>query len=110
MLLRNATVVCLDEPTSHIDAATDAKVQHVIATGFGSSTIITIAHRLHTVISFDKILSIDTGRVVEFGRPVDLLDQPGGHLATMAAALGPAATAKLRELASAASRSKDLGA
>ena len=48
----------MDEPTSHIDAATDVRIQACVSKEFPDSTLIVIAHRLHTVIGFDKIVVI----------------------------------------------------
>ena len=55
-LLRNASVVVLDEATSNVDSATDALVQESLAAGFKNATVLTIAHRLETIASSDKIL------------------------------------------------------
>ena len=60
---------------------------------------IAIAHRLHTIIAFDRIVVMSEGRVAETGVPSELLNRTEGPFATMTAALGPAAKEELRELA-----------
>ncbi|KAK3680588.1 putative multidrug resistance-associated protein [Podospora appendiculata] len=72
-LLRESRILVLDEPTGHIDPATDATIQRVIREGFRERTIIMIAHRLQSLVHFDKVIVLDSGRLVEFGAPGDLL-------------------------------------
>ncbi|KAL6768590.1 hypothetical protein ACKKBF_B11340 [Auxenochlorella protothecoides x Auxenochlorella symbiontica] len=76
-LLRHTRVLVLDEATSNVDTATDSMVQGTIARAFASCTVLTIAHRLHTIMRSDAILVLDAGRVAEFGTPGDLMRQPG---------------------------------
>ena len=59
------------------DLATDALVQRVLRTEFADRTVITIAHRLDTIIDSDRILVLDSGRVAEFASPHELLNRPG---------------------------------
>lgn len=61
----------------HQDLATDALVQRVLRTEFADRTVITIAHRLDTIIDSDRILVLDSGRVAEFASPHELLNRPG---------------------------------
>lgn len=56
----------MDEPTANIDPETDKKLQSVIRTEFSTSTVITIAHRLHTVADFDRILVMEHGKQLLF--------------------------------------------
>lgn len=63
----------LDEATAGIDNRTDTMVQATIREKFADSTIITIAHRLHTIIDYDRIIVMDAGRIVEDGIPGELL-------------------------------------
>ncbi|EGW31568.1 ABC transporter [Spathaspora passalidarum NRRL Y-27907] len=72
-LLKNPKVILLDEATSSIDYKSDAMIQQTIREEFGTSTILTIAHRLRTIIDYDKILVMDAGRVVEYDNPYVLL-------------------------------------
>jgi ABC-type multidrug transport system fused ATPase/permease subunit len=72
-LVRRSKVVIMDESTANVSHELDAKIQTTIQEEFTSSTILCIAHRLRTVINFDKILVLDAGEVVEFGSPADLI-------------------------------------
>jgi ABC-type multidrug transport system fused ATPase/permease subunit len=70
-------VLVMDEATASIDYMTDAKIQAAIR-NLRNTTIITIAHRLQTVIDYDKILILDQGKVVEFEHPHTLLKKSRG--------------------------------
>lgn len=77
-LLNPSSVLILDEATAQVDVQTDKIVQATIRLEFAEKTIITIAHRLDTVMDSDKILSLDHGKVAEFGPPHELLKNPEG--------------------------------
>lgn len=77
-LLRDSRIVIFDEATAAIDHETDKALQKVIRTAFASSTVLTIAHRLDTVLDSDKILVLDGGRVVEFASPKELVAKGSG--------------------------------
>jgi ABC-type multidrug transport system fused ATPase/permease subunit len=66
-LLRDARVVLLDEATSSVDTETDQMIQQTIATAFKGSTVITIAHRIDTILGSSLVLVMDNGRVKEIG-------------------------------------------
>jgi len=74
-LLKNPKVLMMDEATASIDYSTDNKIQKTIREL--KSTIITIAHRLQTIVDYDKVLVLDKGKVVEFGHPHELLKKRG---------------------------------
>ncbi|KAF0692847.1 hypothetical protein As57867_016062, partial [Aphanomyces stellatus] len=83
-LLVQSKIVVLDEATAAMDHDTDVRLQQVIATEFATATVLTIAHRLHTVMHSDRIMVMDAGRVVEFDTPTALLAKEDGifrHLA-----------------------------
>jgi ABC-type multidrug transport system fused ATPase/permease subunit len=63
----------MDEATASIDNETDAMVQEMIAKHFAHCTILTIAHRLNTIMESDRILVLDDGEIVEFDAPRNLL-------------------------------------
>lgn len=66
-----------------VDTKTDAKVQQLIRTEFQGYTIIMIAHRLSSLVDFDRVAVLDGGRLVEFGSPVELLKEGSGHFARL---------------------------
>lgn len=81
-LLRKSKILVLDEATSSVDSQTDAKVQRIIREHFVGNgvTVITVAHRLDTVLGYDKILVLGAGKVLEYGIPGELLKKMGGEL------------------------------
>ncbi|PJF19609.1 ATP-binding cassette transporter YOR1 [Paramicrosporidium saccamoebae] len=72
-ILQNNRILVLDEATANIDLATDALIQESIRRDFPGCTILTIAHRISTVIDYDRILVLERGKVVEFDPPANLL-------------------------------------
>ena len=72
-LLKNVSVLLLDEATSSVDYDTDKKIQATIREAFAGATIITIAHRVNTIMDSDKILVMDNGVVGEYDSPETLL-------------------------------------
>lgn len=76
-LVRNAKIIILDEATSSVDYGTDDKIQTTIADEFKQCTILCIAHRLKTIINYDKILVMDKGSVREFDTPWNLFNSSG---------------------------------
>ncbi|KAG0215811.1 hypothetical protein BGX28_008121 [Mortierella sp. GBA30] len=77
-LLKQSKIIILDEATASVDHETDARIQATIREEFKDSTLLTIAHRLRTIIDFDKVLVMDHGRVVQFDTPWNLLREEGG--------------------------------
>mmetsp|Transcript_54929 Transcript_54929/g.101662 ORF Transcript_54929/g.101662 Transcript_54929/m.101662 type:complete len:1252 (-) Transcript_54929:169-3924(-) len=87
-LLRGVKVLVLDEPTSNIDPATDKQVHAALRAAFSSCTMLTIAHRLDTVIECDQIIVMGEGRVLECGQPQDLLSDSTSTFYEMAQSYG----------------------
>jgi len=77
-LLKNAHILLLDEATANVDNETDALIQRTIKTEFTQCTIITIAHRLHTVMNSDRIVVMQSGRIVECASPQTLMADKSG--------------------------------
>ena len=69
----------MDEATANIDIKTEAIVQKLIREEFKHSTVITVAHRLNTVLSSDKILVLGFGKVIEFDTPENLQNDPNSE-------------------------------
>ncbi|KAG6908490.1 hypothetical protein DXG01_004424 [Tephrocybe rancida] len=82
-LLRRSSIIVLDEATSSIDFATDAKIQTTIREEFNSSLLLTVAHRLRTVIDYDRLIVLDQGQIAEFDTPWKLIQRAGGIFRTM---------------------------
>jgi ABC-type multidrug transport system fused ATPase/permease subunit len=76
VLLKSSRILVLDEATASIDTQTDVILQRIIKTEFSNCTIISIAHRIPSVMDSDKVLVLDAGTVKEFGTPSNLLENP----------------------------------
>ncbi|KAJ7624899.1 P-loop containing nucleoside triphosphate hydrolase protein [Roridomyces roridus] len=87
-LLRNKKIMVLDESTSSMDHVTDEKIRHVVDSQMKSFTVIAIAHRISTIVNFDKILVLDNGFIAEFEEPQVLLSNPESRFARLAASQG----------------------
>lgn len=74
---RRSKIIIVDEATSSVDSRTDAMIQNVLRTEFVGSTVLTIAHRLETVIDYDRIIVMSAGEIVELDTPRNLLNQRG---------------------------------
>jgi ABC-type multidrug transport system fused ATPase/permease subunit len=82
-ILRKNKVVVIDEATANVDEDTDRAIQRAIRTHFRDATVVTIAHRLGTVMDSDAVVVVAGGRVVEAGPPQALAAQPGGAFAAL---------------------------
>jgi ATP-binding cassette subfamily C (CFTR/MRP) protein 9 len=71
--LKQSRILCLDEATASVDQDTDKVIQGLIRTVFVGCTIVTIAHRISTIMDYDKVLVLAEGRVVEYDSPATLL-------------------------------------
>ena len=72
-LLRKTKILILDEATASIDHNTDELIQNTIRTQFADCTVLTIAHRLNTIMDSTRIIVLDDGKIVEFDAPKKLL-------------------------------------
>ncbi|RKP27195.1 P-loop containing nucleoside triphosphate hydrolase protein [Syncephalis pseudoplumigaleata] len=75
-LLQNNRIVIMDESATYINLDTEAKIQMIIREEFAQSTLLRIAHRMRTVIDYDRVMVLDGGRLVEFDAPAQLLRRP----------------------------------
>lgn len=98
-VLRNNKILVMDEATANVDPDTDQLIQKTIKTKFEHCTVLTIAHRLHTVMESDRILVIDSGRAVEFGHPFELLQNSNGYLQHLVNQTGFVTSELLKETA-----------
>lgn len=76
VLLKGSKVLFLDEATASVDSQTDAVIQNLIRKEFAHCTVVSIAHRIPTVMDADKVLVMDAGKVKEFDTPQNLLGDP----------------------------------
>ena len=77
-ILRKSKIIVMDEATANIDYKTEEIIQNSMNEIINKSTIITIAHRLKTIINYDKIISLDNGEIIEFDTPRNLLKNENG--------------------------------
>jgi ABC-type multidrug transport system fused ATPase/permease subunit len=98
-LLKRSPILMLDEATASVDFETDAMIQRLIRQEFKECTVITIAHRLATVIDADKIVVMEGGHLQEYGAPRELLRKDGGMLRSMVERLGTEQYAALLDVA-----------
>jgi len=99
-IVRNNKILVLDEATANVDPKTDTLIQNTIRKKFAHCTVLTIAHRLHTIMDSDRVLVMDAGRVAEFAPPAHLLDDSHSLLARMAHQTGSGNAQNLRQKAS----------
>ena len=77
-LLREARVLVLDEATASIDMETDDVIQRTLRERLDGVTVLTIAHRLNTILDYDKVIVMEKGRLAEMGSPQELKGRPEG--------------------------------
>ncbi|KAJ3361119.1 hypothetical protein GGF31_002448 [Allomyces arbusculus] len=98
-LVHKSQILVMDEATAAMDQATDVVVQAVIRREFASATVVTIAHRLNTIIDYDMIVVMTAGHVAEVGAPAELLARSESQFAALVDETGPSNAALLRRLA-----------
>lgn len=76
-LVKDSQIIVLDEATSSVDYATDSKIQETIRAEFAHKTLLTIAHRIKTILNYDRIIVLSDGAVAEFDTPINLFREGG---------------------------------
>jgi len=97
-LLRKPKILIMDEATASVDVETDALIQDTVRKEFKDSTVLTIAHRLVTIMDYDKVLVMHNGRVAEYDTPADLL-RKNGILRSLVADTGASSSRNLLGIA-----------
>jgi ABC-type multidrug transport system fused ATPase/permease subunit len=90
--LKKSRILCLDEATASVDYETDKLIQALLRSAFTACTIITIAHRLATILDYDKVLVLGEGRVLEYDSPQSLLAKEDSVFRSLVEAAGPRPT------------------
>ncbi|KAH6931913.1 hypothetical protein HPB50_001465 [Hyalomma asiaticum] len=87
-MLRHNKILVLDEATASVDAETDRLIQQTVQETFADCTVLTIAHRLHSVLSCDMVIVLDAGQVIEMGSPFNLSNDTNSIFSAMLKASG----------------------
>uniref|UniRef100_A0A671PXA5 Cystic fibrosis transmembrane conductance regulator n=1 Tax=Sinocyclocheilus anshuiensis TaxID=1608454 RepID=A0A671PXA5_9TELE len=103
-ILRKNRILIIDEATANVDPRTDELIQKTIRDKFKECTVLTIAHRLNTIIDSDRILVLDAGRIHEYDAPHVLLQNQNGIFYKMVQQTGKAEAASLLQTAKQVSR------
>ncbi|KAI8610178.1 MRP-like ABC transporter [Chytriomyces sp. MP71] len=90
--------------TANVDYETDSLIQRSLREDFADATVLTIAHRLNTIIDYDRVLVLDAGLIAEYDQPRNLLDNPESRFAKMVAETGASNAELLKEIANGASK------
>ncbi|KAF9484310.1 multidrug resistance-associated ABC transporter [Pholiota conissans] len=98
-ILKRSKILVMDEATASVDYATDELIGKTIRHEFAESTILTIAHRLRTVIDYDRVMLLEQGRIVEFDRPASLLSNTSSKFYALCKATGKEEFAVLKKMA-----------
>ncbi|KAG5877618.1 hypothetical protein JTB14_015566 [Gonioctena quinquepunctata] len=98
-ILRNNKILMLDEATANVDPQTDALIQKTIRTKFADCTVLTVAHRLNTIMDSDKVLVLDAGQVVEYDHPHVLLQNKDGVFFKLVEESGPSMAERFYKVA-----------
>ncbi|CAG9839260.1 unnamed protein product [Diabrotica balteata] len=98
-IVRNNKILVMDEATANVDMQTDTLIQETIRERFKDCTVITIAHRLNTIMDSDRILVMDAGEMMEFDHAFKLLENSKGYFSKMVDETGLTMKQTLREMA-----------
>jgi ATP-binding cassette subfamily C (CFTR/MRP) protein 4 len=98
-IIRNNKILMLDEATANVDPQTDAVIQKTIRQKFADCTVLTVAHRLNTIMDSDKVLVMESGSMVEFDHPHVLLQNSTSKFSKMVAESGKSMAEQLKKVA-----------
>nr|CAD7424072.1 unnamed protein product [Timema monikensis] len=98
-ILRNNKILLLDEATANVDPQTDALIQKTIRLKFADCTVLTVAHRLNTIMDSDKVIVMDAGRMVEYDHPYKLLQNRDGPFSQLVQQTGSCTAHQLSQVA-----------
>ncbi|XP_046728805.1 ATP-binding cassette sub-family C member 9 isoform X1 [Silurus meridionalis] len=80
--VRKSSILIMDEATASIDMATENILQKVVMTAFADRTVVTVAHRVHTILTADLVIVMKRGNILEYGKPETLMEQEDGMFAS----------------------------
>lgn len=83
VIVKDNKILVLDEATANLDPATEVTIQKIIKSKFADCTVISVAHKLTTIIDSDKVIVMDNGQVVEYDHPHLLLQRSDGYFSAM---------------------------
>ncbi|GAA5989349.1 hypothetical protein JCM5350_005683 [Sporobolomyces pararoseus] len=99
-LLRSSRILLLDEATASTDFETDELITQTIRNEFSESTLLSvIAHRLRTIVDFDKVMVLDKGKLLEFDSPANLIKDPNSQFHSLCRAGGKSEFRVLEKMA-----------
>uniref|UniRef100_A0A0N5AH10 Multidrug resistance-associated protein lethal(2)03659 n=1 Tax=Syphacia muris TaxID=451379 RepID=A0A0N5AH10_9BILA len=98
-VLKRSKILVIDEATANVDPETDNLIQRAIKRNFVYSTVLTVAHRLHTIVDSDKVMVLDGGCLMEFDHPYKLLCNEGSSFSALVSETGADTAKYLRNLA-----------
>ena len=98
-ILRKNKIILIDEATANVDLRTDALVQQAIRSHFSDCSVLTIAHRIETIIDSDRIVVLERGRIIEIDVPFLMLERETSYLSLLLSHLDPRNEAQLRNAA-----------
>jgi len=107
-ILAKTKILVLDEATAAIDMQTDLMIQNTFKKAFSNITVLTIAHRLNTIIECDRVLVMDAGNILEFDEPAKLLQVEGSSFRKLVEQTGEGNAQKLKEIANEASKNRQM--
>ena len=105
-MLSKPKLLCLDEATASVDRQTDAFIQKMLRSRFEGTTLLTISHRLDTIMDYDVVLVMNSGKAAEFGPPHELLENEEGVFSELVRNTGKESANALKSIASNASLSQ----